>query len=126
MNPRVGDGLPQYDVQAVIDYLTLNDKTHIRQAAQDLVYSIGKIWFILRKILKWRAYRPHIAIVLTVKQRKTRLQAAEWFLSHDEEVFATQVPNKSIGHPATLTPSLNAKLKIKRRQCAGRDCSNGT
>ena len=109
VKPRVGDSVPQCDVQAVKDYFTLNDKAHIREAARELGYSIGKIWFILRKILKWRAYRPHTATVLTVKQRKTRLQAAEWFLSHDEAFFATQVlwsdekyfvlkqgPNKSI------------------------------
>ena len=43
------------------------------------------------KIPKWRAYRPHTATVLTVKQRKTRLQATEQFLSHYEEFFARQV-----------------------------------
>ena len=91
VKPRVGDSVPQCDVQAVKDYFTLNDKANIREAARELGYSIGKIWFILRKILKWRAYRPHTATVLTVNQRKTRLQAAEWFLSHDEAFFATQV-----------------------------------
>ena len=77
VKPRVGDSVPQCDVQAVRDYFTLYDKAHIREAARDLGYSIGKIWFILRKMLKLRAYRPHTATVLTVKQRKTRLQAAE-------------------------------------------------
>lgn len=105
----VGNGVPRDHVQAVADYFKVNEEAHIRDAARDLGYSIGKIWFILRKILRWKAYRPHVATVLTAKQMNTRLLAAEWFLSQDTEFFSRQViwsdekyfvlkqgPNKSI------------------------------
>ena len=99
-------------MQAVKDYFTLNDKDHIREAAVNQGYPIGKTWFI---------------------------QATEWSLSHNEKFFARQEfwsdkeyfvvkpgLNESFhrsSHPATLTPSLNTKHKTKRGQRAGLDCS---
>ena len=53
--------------------------------------SLGKVWFILRKVLKWKAYRPHLATILSHDQRQRRVQAAEWFLQHDAEFFQDQV-----------------------------------
>lgn len=106
---RPSDSVPQHDVKAVEDFFSRNEEGHIRDAAKELSLSFGKIWFILRKILKWKAYRPHTTTVLTPKQKQTRLNAAQWFLSHELHFFSKQViwsdekyfvlkqgPNKSI------------------------------
>ena len=86
-----------------------NEEAHIREAAKEVGFSIGKIWFILRKILKWKPYRPHATTVLTTQHRQYRLTASQWFLSHTIDFFSKQViwsdekyfvlkqgPNKSI------------------------------
>ena len=64
---RPSDSVPQHDVKAVEDFFLRNEEGHIRDAAKELSLSFGKIWFILRKILKWKAYRPHTTTVLYTK-----------------------------------------------------------
>lgn len=106
---KPAESIPAAEVQAVEEYFNLHKEAHLRDAVGELGFSFGKIWFILRKILKWKPYRPHSSTVLTERHRQTRLHAAEWFLSHDVEFFSKQViwsdekyfvlkqgPNKSI------------------------------
>ena len=49
------------------------------------------MWHILRKVLKWKAYKPHVSTVLSHKQCQARVNTAQWFLSHDAEFFSKQV-----------------------------------
>ena len=79
--PSDSDSVPQHDVKAVEDFFLRNEEGHIRDAAKEFSLSFGKIWFILRKILKWKAYRTHT----------TRLNAAQWYLSHELHFFSKQV-----------------------------------
>ena len=89
--PKPGGNIPPADVQAVKDFFDTNKEAHLKEASLDLGMSVGKIWFILRKVLKWKAYVPKRVTVLTLKQKQTRLEAARWFLSHDHNFFSSQV-----------------------------------
>lgn len=106
---KPSETVPQCDVEAVEKFFTQNEEAHLRDAAKELEFSIGKIWFILRKILRWKPYRPHATTVLTAQHKQYRLTASQWFLSHDIDFFSKQViwsdekyfvlkqgPNKSI------------------------------
>ena len=92
--------VPEEDVRAVEDFFRRNEKAHIREASREWNFYFGKVC-ILRKVLNWKAYKPHVSTV--------RVNAAQWFLSHDAEFFSKQViwsdekyfvlkqgPNKSI------------------------------
>ena len=67
---KPSDGVPQNDVKAVQDFFSKNEEAHIRDAVKELGFSFGKIWFILRKVLKWKPYRPHTTTILTAKHRQ--------------------------------------------------------
>ena len=54
-------------------------------------FYLGKIWFVLRKVLKWKPYKPHTVTVLTEAQRQRRFASAAWFLSKDLTFFSNQV-----------------------------------
>ena len=47
--------------------------------------SFGQIWTILRKKLKFRAYRPHLAQVLSPDNMMSRLAACNFWLTFTEE-----------------------------------------
>ena len=70
------------------DFFRRNEKVHIRQAAKELNFSFGKVLHLLRKVLNWKAYKPHVTTVLSHKQRQARVNAAQWFLSHEAEFFS--------------------------------------
>ena len=80
---KLSESIPPDHVKTEADFFARNQQGHVRDAAKELGFSIGKVWFVLRKVLKWRAYRPHTTTVLTMKHRQDRLSAAQWFLSHD-------------------------------------------
>ena len=88
---KPGANIPPGDIQAVEDFFDANKEAHLKEASLDLGMSVGKIWFILRKVLKWRAYVPKKATALTLKQKQTRQEAARWFLLHDPDFFSSQV-----------------------------------
>ena len=56
---NVKDSVPQADTDAVQEYFEVNKEAHLRDAVRDLGISLGNVLFILRKVLKWKAYRPH-------------------------------------------------------------------
>ena len=59
VRPQVPVGkkpLAPEDVEAVRTFLAENPKFHIRDMVEPLVMSFGKIWTILRKKLKLKAY----------------------------------------------------------------------
>ena len=56
--PKPDEKVPSSDVQAIKDYFDSNEEAHLREASHDLDMSVGKIWFVLRKILKWKSYIP--------------------------------------------------------------------
>lgn len=74
-------------VQQVRDFFLLNPKAHIREAAARLGMSYSTVWKILRKILKWRAYTPHLAQVLSPTNMESRLAACNFWLTFTEEQF---------------------------------------
>ena len=69
----------QQDIEAVEQFFTMNKKAHLREAARELGMSKTKVWKILRKDMKWRAYKPHTSHILTKAQMKARLECSEWF-----------------------------------------------
>ena len=61
------------------------------EASKALGFSKSKIWFILRKILKWKSYKPAASTMLTIQQKEVRLACSRWFLSKDKDFFAKKV-----------------------------------
>ena len=57
-DPKLDEKVPSSDVQAIKDYFDSNQEAHLREASHDLNMSVGNIWFVLRKILKWKSYVP--------------------------------------------------------------------
>ena len=53
--------------------------------------SRAKIWRILREQLKWKAYRPHTAQVLSEANKAKRLAACQWFIEQPIDFFEKQV-----------------------------------
>ena len=85
--------------------------------------SVGKIWFVLRKILKWKSYVPVKTTVLTPAHKQTRFNAAQWFLSHDVEFFSKQViwsdekylkqvPNRKIHRYLDIERLIHSQRKV--------------
>ena len=55
-------GIPDEDVKLVEQYFL---RSHLREASRVLGMSVTKIWIILRKVLKWKAYTPHVLACLS-------------------------------------------------------------
>ena len=90
VRPKVTPGPPgtsAEDVQRVKSFFQRKKKAHIRQAVQELNLSFGTIWKILRKVLKWKAYRPHLVQVLSPANMESRVAACSFWLSFEEEWF---------------------------------------
>ena len=43
------------------------------------------IWVILRKVLKWKAYRAAAVQLLSPAKEEARLLACQWFITHEED-----------------------------------------
>ena len=86
---NVKDSVPQADTDAVQEYFEVNKEAHLRDAVRDLGISLGKV-------LKWKAYRPHLATILSHDQRQRRLQAADnnkkkqCFFSNIHKIFNSE------------------------------------
>ena len=65
----------QYNIQTVKIYFEQNPKCHVRQAARVLDLSYGVIWKILRKNLKWKAYKAHLTQCRRPAIKESRLAA---------------------------------------------------
>ena len=85
--PRGQAPISDDDVKSVRDFFKRNPKASIRMARDQLDLSFGSVWKILRKILKFRPYKPQLAQVLSPANKSARLAASEFFLSFSEEQF---------------------------------------
>ena len=45
----------------------------------------------MRKVLKWKPYRPHAVTVMSIEHREKRMSAANWFLSKELDFFTDKV-----------------------------------
>ena len=79
-------GIPDEDVKLVEQYFL---RSHLREASRVLGMSVTKIWIILRKVLKWKAYTPHVLACLSQANTKARRKSAEWFFALEEKVIWT-------------------------------------
>ena len=90
VRPAIPAGAPptsEDDLKKVKDFLEANPKAHIREMVAPLEMSYGQIWTILRKKLKLRPYRPHLAQVLSPANMESRLAACTFWLGFAEEQF---------------------------------------
>ena len=86
VRPKTTPGSPETsaeDVQRVKSFFLRNKKAHIRQAVHELDLSFGTIWKILRKVLKWKAYRPHLVQVLSPANMESRVAACSFWLTFE-------------------------------------------
>ena len=72
------------NIKRVDDYFTADTKSSIRTASFDLGLPFGTIWSILRRELKWKAYRPTRVNRLTPKNKQDRLTFSHWLLAQPE------------------------------------------
>ena len=90
VRPNLSLGSPPstaQDIARVKNFFLRNKKAHIRQAVVELGMGFGTIWKILRKVLKWKAYRPHLAQVLSPANKESRLAACTFWLTFAEDWF---------------------------------------
>ena len=88
---REGKGIPEDHVKQVEDYFNTNEEAHLREASRDLGFSVKKIWIILRRILKWKAYTPFLSACLSKNNKKVRVQSSEWFLTKNVFFLGTRL-----------------------------------
>ena len=81
----------QEDITAVKGFFMANKKAHLAEASRTLDMAKGKIWYILRRILKWKAYKPHVSHILSQANMKARLECADWFLTKNRDFFSKKV-----------------------------------
>lgn len=74
-------------VDRVEAFFKSNPGAHVREASKQLNIAFGTVWQILRRVLKWKPYRQHLCHSLSVQNKKTRLKACEFWLTHDDEWF---------------------------------------
>ena len=91
---------------------------------------MGKIWYVLRKILKWKPYVPHVSATLTERNKEVRLDVSKWFLSKSEMFFEEKIvwtdekyfvlkqgPNKSIHKVwAPVNPYIDIECKSQSQK----------
>lgn len=123
-------GIPDKDVKLVEQYFLDNKESHLREASRVLGMSVTKIWIILRKVLRWKAYTPHVSACLSQANTEARRKSAEWFLAHDSLFFEEKViwtdekyfvlnqgPNKSINKIwAPSNPYVDVQCKTQSQQ----------
>lgn len=69
------------------NFFTENDRSHIREASDRLNLSMGTVWKVLRKNLKWKAFKPHKVQVLSPANKLARKSACEFWLTFPESWF---------------------------------------
>ena len=72
------------NIKRIDEFFTANPKSSIRNASNDLDLPFGTIWNILRRELKWKAYRPTRVNRLTPKNKEDRLTFSHWLLAQPE------------------------------------------
>ena len=77
----------QQSIQVVKDFFDRNPKAHIRQAVEELDMSFCSVWTILRKKLKFRPHRPHLAQMLSPANMQSRLKACNNWLTFTTQQF---------------------------------------
>ena len=88
--PGTSSGRTPYsneDVQRVQTFFRDQDKAHIKEAAHQLGLSLGSVWKILQKDLKWKAYKPHLVQHLSPANMESRLAACKFWLKFDDSWF---------------------------------------
>ena len=73
------------NIHRVEEYFTENERKSIRDACHDLNLTFGTIWQILRRNLKWKAYRPLKVNRLTDRNKEDRLTFVRWLMEQPEE-----------------------------------------
>ena len=63
------------------------DRNHIREASDILNLSMGTVWKVPRKNLKWKAFKPHKVQVLSPANKLARKSACEFWLTFPESWF---------------------------------------
>ena len=74
-------------VDEVEKFFKTNPDAHVREASERLNIGFGTVWKILRRKLKWKPYRQHMSQPLSLQNKKLRLQACKFWLTHDVEWF---------------------------------------
>ena len=88
--PRQATGKEPLSVEAVErvkNFFTENYRSHIRGASDRLDLSMGTVWKVLRKNLKWKAFKPHKVQVLSPANKLARKSACEFWLTFPESWF---------------------------------------
>ena len=98
------------EVEKVKVFFEENPAAHVRQASQQLKMVTGKVWRILRRNLRWRPCRPHLAPTLTSAHQASRLQACRFCLQHAEDYFERVLWSDEKWF--VLTPAANRKNKV--------------
>ena len=98
------------EVEKVKVFFKENSAAHVRQASQQLKMATGKVWKILRRNLRWRPYRPHLAPALTSAHQASRLQACRFWLQHAEDWFERVLWSDEKWF--VLMPAANTKNKV--------------
>ena len=89
-HPRPAPGKEEISVdtvESVRNFFMENERSNIREASSRLNLSIGTVWKILRKNLKWKAFKPHKVQVLSAANRLARMSACEYWLTFPETWF---------------------------------------
>ena len=82
--------------------------------------SVTKIWIILRKVLRWKAYTPHVSACLSQANTEAHRKSAEWFLAHDSLFFEEKVIWTSIADLKAVVEDFVESIDpaIIRKSCA--------
>ena len=78
-SPPGRDPTSQEDISALENFFLANKKSHLAEASRELNMAKFKIWTILRKILNWKAYKPHASHILSQAHMNMRLECAKEF-----------------------------------------------
>ena len=78
----------EVNIEIVTQYFQCNPRSSIRQAVHVLRISYGSVWYILRKILKWNAYRDKPVQRLSPLNKQQRLAACQFMVNQPDEWFS--------------------------------------
>ena len=78
---------PLQTIQKVKQFFEENQAAHVKEASERLLLSVGTVWNILRRQLKWKCYRPHRVQCLSPANKEARLSACQFWLTFSEEWF---------------------------------------
>ena len=79
--------MTQEQIIKVEEFFAVHPDAHVREASSRLNIGFGTVWKILRRVLKWKPYRQHLSQPLSAQNKKSRMQACKFWLTHNEEWF---------------------------------------